>query len=454
MSSEWPKCRLEEVAAKTPGAIAIGPFGSRLKSDAYTDSGVALIRGTNISGSKFFSGDYVYVSEETAAGLGNANVKQNDLVFPHRGNIGSVGLVPAGDLAFAISSSLMKITLDVQRVDPLFMYYFFRTSAGQSELLKNASQVGTPGIATPLTSLRACIVPVPPIADQREVSRFLGLIDDQIELLKETNTTLEAIAQAIFKSWFIDFDPVKAKSEGRIPDGIDTDTAALFPDSLEESALGAIPKGWTISTLAEHVTAERGLSYKGAGLCGPQEGMPMHNLNSVLEGGDYKYRGIKHYSGDHKEKHIAVAGDIIVANTEQGHDHRLIGFPAIIPASYPKGIFSHHLYRVRLKESSTLTKHLLYYTLMAPAVRDQIISCANGSTVNMLKSAGLEIPKFVCPSRELALAFDGLASVLRAQMEANIAEAETLTELRDTLLPRLISGKLKLPELQEVAEAL
>lgn len=295
---------------------------------------------------------------------------------------------------------------------------------------------------------------VPSIPEQERIARLGGAIDEQLRVLSQTNITLEAIAQAIFKSWFIDFDPVKAKSEGRTPDGIDADTAALFPDSFEESALGAIPKGWTISTLAEHVTAERGLSYKGAGLCGPQEGMPMHNLNSVLEGGDYKYRGIKHYSGDHKEKHIAVAGDIIVANTEQGHDHRLIGFPAIIPASYPKGIFSHHLYRVRLKDSSTLTKHLLYYTLMAPAVRDQIISCANGSTVNMLKSAGLEIPKFVCPSRELALAFDGLASVLRAQMEANIAEAETLTELRDSLLPRLISGKLKLPELQEVAEAL
>lgn len=293
---------------------------------------------------------------------------------------------------------------------------------------------------------------VPGRAEQDAVVKVLQSFDDRIDLLRQSNTTLESIAQALFKSWFIDFDPVRAKAEGREPEVMDAATAALFPAEFEESALGLIPKGWRASTLADHVTAERGLSYKGAGLCEAGEGMPMHNLNSVLEGGNYKYAGIKHYRGDYKDRHIASAGDVIVANTEQGHDHRLIGYPAIVPSRYPQAIYSHHIYRVRLKPKSPLTTHTLYYMLMTPAVREQVIGCANGSTVNMLKVAGLEIPQFVCPSPEVAQAFERLAHPLRKQMEVNVERSEVLSALRDTLLPRLISGKLRLPEAQEQLE--
>lgn len=293
---------------------------------------------------------------------------------------------------------------------------------------------------------------VPSTKEQEEIAAIGETIDARLRLLRQTNATLESIAQALFKSWFIDFDPVRAKQAGREPEGMDAATAALFPAEFEESALGWIPKGWQVSTLSEHVFAERGLSYKGAGLCNTGEGLPMHNLNSVLEGGGYKYAGIKHYSGDYKDRHLAVAGDVIVTNTEQGHEHRLIGFPAIIPARYPRAIFSHHIYRVRLKPGSPLTTHVLYYTLMAPAVREQVIGCANGSTVNMLKLAGLEIPQFVCPPSEVAKAFEEAAGPIRKQMEANVERSEVLIALRDTLLPRLISGKLRLPEAQEQLE--
>jgi type I restriction enzyme S subunit len=172
----------------------------------------------------------------------------------------------------------------------------------------------------------------------------------------------------------------------------------------------------------------------------------MHNLNSIIEGGSYKYSGIKHYNGDYKDRHVAVAGDIIVANTEQGHEHRLIGFPAIVPSRYATAIYSHHLYRVRLKPGSPLRTSALYYTLMTPSVREQIIGCANGSTVNMLKAVGLEMPRFVCPPSSVAAGFEANVAPLRRQIEMNVDRAEKLSTLRDALLPRLISGKLRLPD--------
>jgi len=300
--------------------------------------------------------------------------------------------------------------------------------------------------------LSAKPITLPKRHEWRAIVGVLKALDDRIDLLRQANATLESIAQALFKSWFVDFDPVRAKSEGREPEGMNAATAALFPAEFEESALGLIPKGWKVSTLAEHVSAERGLSYKGAGLCDAGEGVPMHNLNSVLEGGGYKYAGLKHYTGDFKERHTVNGGEVIVANTEQGHEHRLIGFPAIVPMRYERAIFSHHIYRVRLKPESPLTVHTLYFMLMAPAVREQVIGCANGSTVNMLKVAGLEIPQLVCPAHEVARAFEAIAQPLRRQAEANVERINALTKLRDTLLPRLISGKLRLPEAQDRVE--
>lgn len=292
---------------------------------------------------------------------------------------------------------------------------------------------------------------LPPEDARRAAAEFLSIIDDRIEVLRQANVTLEAIAQALFKSWFVDFDPVRAKAEGRAPEEMDAATAALFPADFERSELGDIPKGWRVASLQEHITAERGLSYKGTGLA--EDGVPMHNLNSVLEGGGYKYSGIKYYRGDYKDRHIAQPGDIIVANTEQGHHHRLIGFPAVVPRSFETGIYSHHLYRVRIQEHSGLTPEWLYQCLMASAVSDQIIGCANGSTVNMLKPAGLQIPRFAVPSGELCAAFDAIANPIREIAEANVARIGNLSALRDILLPRLISGKLRLPDAEVENEA-
>jgi len=330
--------------------------------------------------------------------------------------------------------------------DPRFAYYCLGTlplaayNSGSAQPSLNRNFIYTIPVA------------VPSPREQREISDLLGGIDDRIDLLRQTNVTLEAIAQALFKSWFVDFDPVHAKAEGREPEAMDAATAALFPSKFDESKLGPIPKGWQVATISEHVDAERGLSYKGAGLTAADDGLPMHNLNSVLEGGGYKYTGIKYYNGAYKERHLVEAGDIVVANTEQGHHHRLIGFPAIVPRRFANGIFSHHLYRVRVKKDSPVAHHWLYYCLMTPAVRDKIIGCSNGSTVNMLKPAGLQIPQMVVPPAKLCRAFDAIVEDLRTKIEDGVDRAETLAQLRDTLLPRLISGKLRLSEATEAVE--
>jgi type I restriction enzyme S subunit len=272
-------------------------------------------------------------------------------------------------------------------------------------------------------NLKKIELPCPPPEIQHEVAGMLGALDDQIENFIQINATLEATVAALFKSRFVDFESTAS-------------------EDFQDSELGLIPRSWSVASLETHIDSERGLSYKGSGLEAADHGEPMHNLNSVLEFGGYKYAGIKHYSGPHKERHVAVAGDIIVANTEQGHEHRLIGYPAIVPGRFSSGLYSHHLYRVRIKTGSPVTREWLYHCLMSRAVREQIIGCANGSTVNMLKPAGLQLPRFVLPPHDLCAEFDAIARPIREKTEANVEQIEALSKIRDALLPRLVGGRL------------
>ncbi|MCG8606946.1 restriction endonuclease subunit S, partial [bacterium] len=168
------------------------------------------------------------------------------------------------------------------------------------------------------------------INEQRAIAHILGTLDDKIELNRQMNQTLEAMARAIFKSWFVDFDPVRARADGRDTD-LPAEIAELFPDRFEESELGEIPKGWQVKVFKELITVARGLSYKGSGLREDGGGIPLHNLNSVYEGGGYKHEGLKFYVGEYRDRHLVSAGDLIVTNTEQGFDRLLIGYAAIVP---------------------------------------------------------------------------------------------------------------------------
>jgi hypothetical protein len=204
-AERWASRTIDELKAKSRTAIAIGPFGSRMKSDCYVASGVPVIRGNNISDTRELVGEMVYITSEKAEEVRSSILEADDLFFPHRGAIGLVGIVPNNRAErYVQSTSLMKLTCDRTQVEPLFLFYFFRSAQGRHELLKHASTVGTPGIGQPLSSLKAIRVPCPPLAEQKAIAQVLGALDDKIELNRRMNETLEGLAQSLFKSWFVD----------------------------------------------------------------------------------------------------------------------------------------------------------------------------------------------------------------------------------------------------------
>lgn len=333
--------------------------------------------------------------------------------------------------------------------DQKFVYYITRYEAFRETAI--ARMEGTSGRQR-VAWQQIASIEIPELASitRHEIGELLGALDDKIDLNHKTAATLEAMARALYRAWFVDFDPVHAKSQGHTPAHMDTTAAALFPASFTEDGL---PEGWEVEPISRHVSVSRGLSYKGAGLCGEADGVPLHNLNSVFEGGGYKTAGIKYYNGDFKPRHEIAPGDLIVTNTEQGFDLLLMGHAALVPHYFgPTGLFSQHIYKVDPKPGSPLSRAWLYLMLSVSPKGQEIRSYANGTTVNMLPMDALEIPEVCFPPHELIHAFDGIVEPMFARKESIELENQTLAQLRDTLLPRLMSGDLRVAAAREQVE--
>lgn len=302
------------------------------------------------------------------------------------------------------------------------------------------------GAANPLVTqsdLGKLLIPVPSSSVQARISLILRSLDDQIEILRENNATLEAIAQAIFKSWFIDFDPVKAKSEGRTPDGIDADTAALFPDSFEESALGAIPKGWRAGKFGD-------LARLAKGTINPLKEPDREFDHYSLPAFDNGARPVQERGGLIKSNKTPFFPGAVLQSKLNPHIPRVWFAPGVSESAVCSTEF---LPWVATQGSCN---ELIYCLLCSDEFSRQVQTLVNGTSNSHQRIkpdlvAGMSV---VISDNAVVRAFEEVAAPLMEQVKANIEEAATLAELRDTLLPRLISGKLKLPELQEVAEAL
>jgi len=201
VTGEWKKYKLEEVAQD----FAMGPFGSNIKAENFQESGVPVIRGKNLNFPKYVDGDFVFLSEEKADQLKSSNCYPNDLVFTHRGTIGQVAIIPEGKFKrYVVSQSGMKLTVNTKYLDHNYLFYFFKSNIGQHELLQNESQVGVPSISSPLTSLKSVTVTLPPLPEQRAIASVLSSLDDKIDLLHRQNKTLEAMAETLFRQWFVE----------------------------------------------------------------------------------------------------------------------------------------------------------------------------------------------------------------------------------------------------------
>lgn len=282
-----------------------------------------------------------------------------------------------------------------------------------------------------LKDIRQLPVPLPARCVVDAVSQVVDALDDRITLLRETNATLEAIAQALFKSWFVDFDPVRAKRDGRAPEGMDEATAALFPDSFEDSELGEVPRGWSYCSLKEVTRIFDSIR------------VPLSGAEREKRRGEYPYYGAAALM-DHVDDYLFDG--VYLLTGEDGSVADVDGLP-ITQYVWGKFWVNNHAHVLR-GANGVSTEHLML-ALKQTNIRPYI----TGAVQAKLSQSNMWRIQFMRSTPEVAAAFSDCIAPLFASFRHNADQAQTLSTLRDTLLPRLISGQLRLPELETVAEA-
>jgi type I restriction enzyme S subunit len=432
MAGEWKRVAIDQLKASIPNAIAMGPFGSRIKTENFVEVGVPVIRGSNLNALRLLDQDFVYLTEAKADELKAANARPGDIVITHRGTLGQVGIISSNARypRYVVSQSQMKLTLDVGKADPLFIFYFLRSPEGQHQLLANTSQVGVPAIAQPTSALKAIEVPLPPTLDeQRNVAYILGTLDDKIELNRRMCETLEASARAIFKSWFVNFDPVRAKASGEPPEsicrrlGLTPDLLALFPDRLVDSELGEIPEGWEVRALGDSIDIF------------DSKRIPLSSREREKRKGPYPYYGaasVMDYIDDF------LFDDIYVLMGEDGSVVNADGTPVL---QYVWGKFwvNNHAHVLRARPPISNEQLLLLLR------RTNIASLVTGAVQAKLSQANLRRIEFVHAPDLINESFGRLARPVFDLIRSRTEESRLLADARDALLPQLISGRVCVP---------
>ncbi len=333
--------------------------------------------------------------------------------------------------------------------DPLFVYYSL--SIRQQEFKLAASGSAQPIINK--TEFGNFDILLPPLPEQRAIAHILGTLDDKIELLRRMSETLEEMARTLFKAWFVDFVPVRAKMEGRwkrgqsLP-GLPAHLYDLFPDRLVPSELGEIPEGWEVGTAGEEVDLIKGVSYRSKDLS--DSNVALVTLKSFKRGGGYRPDGLKPYVGTYKPEQEVHPGELIISQTDVTQSAEVIGKPAIVLPDdrFQTLVASLDVLIVRPRHG-VLSREFFYLLFSMPYFQEHIYGYTNGTTVLHLDKEGVPSFRFVKPTEDVAVAFSKIVVPMFARFIKSVTEARTLAALRDALLPKLVRGEIRVREAEQ-----
>ena len=407
--NKWPTSKISDVCTK----IAMGPFGSNIKVDNFVPTGVPVLNGANLTGFKLKEDSFNYVTERKAEELKNSLAYRGDIVVTHRGTLGQLVYIPSGSKfdKYLISQSQFLVRVNPDKADSRFVTYFFHSPYGQYLLLSNASQVGVPALARPTSTFKSLEIPLPPLRIQRKIADMLCLLDNKIELNAQLNQNLEAQAQAIFKSWFVDFEPFQN-------------------EKLIDSELGPIPKGWRVGTLSDIAEITMGQSPRGES----------YNENSY---GVVFYQGRAEFSDRFpirrlfttEPKRMAAAGDVLLSVRAPVGDMNIANESCCIG----RGLAAIHA-----KDDFT---SFVFYTMRA--LKPELDKYnGEGTVFGCINKEALNAQKIIIPPISIFSEFEKKAQPMDHRYLIGVEENGRLMQLRDALLPKLISGEIDVSEIE------
>jgi len=427
MAGEWEEHQVELLLRE--GALLIND-GYRAKNSELSNTGIPFARAGNIDGGFHFE-DADRVPAHTLAKVGLKRSLPGDVVFTSKGTVGRFAFVREGTPEFVYSPQLCYWRSgDVSRIHPRWLFYWmngrefflqFKGVAGQTDMAEYVS----------LRDQRAMKITLPPLAEQKAIAAVLGALDDKIELNRRMNATLEAMARALFQSWFVDFDPVRAKLDGPPPAALDPVTAALFPEHLQDSPLGHIPKGWKAGTVVEGFNLTMGQSPPGDTYNEEGNGLPFYQGRT-----DFGFRFPTRRIHCTAPTRYAKPGDTLVSVRAPVGDINMANEECCIG----RGVAA-----VRHKSGATS----FTYHSMANLYPDFARFEAEGTVFGSINKESFERLPFAIPPDEIVAAYERKAGPLDEQIRTLENQSLTLATLRDTLLPKLLSGELSVDRIKE-----
>jgi type I restriction enzyme S subunit len=399
--------------------------------EAYKGGDTSLIRSQNVYNEGFHRNGLVYIDDDQSAELRNVEVKQNDVLLNITGDsVARCCQVAADVLPARVNQHVAIIRPEPKALDARFLRYVLVSHEYQSRLLALAS-AGATRPALTKSMIEELEVPSPPLAEQRAIAAVLGALDDKIELNRRMNATLEAMARALFQSWFVDFDPVRAKMDGRKPAGMDDATAALFPASFREAEIGPIPEGWWARPLPEVIEVNPRRILK-AGIVAPY--LDMKNLPTQGHSAEEVIN--REFSSGTKFQN----GDTLLARITPCLENGKTGYVDFLKdEQIGWGSTEYIVFAPQLP----LPPQFGYLLARSDGLRSHAIQNMTGTSGRQrVPSECFNSFWLAVPPPEIAKRFDGLTAPLMAKIKANADQSRTLANLRDTLLPKLLSGEL------------
>jgi len=420
MTSEWPRYSVAVLQAAGHLLVEDGNHGEyRPRSDEFSSSGVSFIRAADMGDGRVLFESAACINALARSRIRKGIGRPGDVLLSHKGTVGKVALVPdiCPEYVCSPQTTFWRV-LDESVIDRSFLFAYLQSQDFKNQL---ASRKGETDMAdyVSLTAQRQLTVPLPELRIQHAIGEALSKLGDRIALLRETNATLEAIAQALFKSWFVDFDPVHAKQQGIAPVGMDEATAASFPASFEDSTLGSTPAGWKVGTLEDLLLLQRGFD------------LPSHDR----------------VPGSHP---------IIAASGPSGmHSVAMAKGPGVVTGRC--GVLGRVFLELKDYWPLNTTLWVKEFRGATPCYAYELLRLLDfqsfnaGSAVPTLNRNHVHSLKYLIPPSECVNAYESIAIQIHTRASSNSRQAQTLATLRDTLLPRLISGQLRLPEAESLA---
>lgn len=424
--NEWRETTVGMLCDEGVLHIQTGPFGSQLHAYDYVPSGTPVVPTEGIGRRRLLTEGIPEVADETAARLSRHRLKAGDILFARRGvqATGLSAIVTPVQEGWLCGTGAILLRVNGKTVDPEFLSFFLSAEESLLWLKQHAVGAVMPNLNEGI--IRQIPLVLPTLAEQKAIAAMLGALDDKIGLNRRMNATLEAMARALFQSWFVDFDPVRAKLDGRQPYALDPATAALFPNHLEETALGHTPKGWEVRGLDKTAHYLNGLALQKYP---PGDGptLPVIKIAQLRKGDSV---GADRCNANLTESYIVQDGDVLFSWSGSLEVELWCG---------GSGALNQHLFKVTSPE---FPKWFYYLWTLYHLDEFRLIAADKATTMGHIQRGHLSAAKALVPPRPLLDIMTTTMSPLIDQIIANRIQSRTLATVRDTLLPKLLSGEL------------